>query len=66
VVISAIAYYLTIPLVSAYQKARAATAHERGERRRRMRAKLAEAAGKLKRRGDEPDEGTGDDGPGAP
>lgn len=66
VVISAVAYYLTIPLVTAYQKARAATAHERGERRRRMRAKLAEAAGKLKRRNDEQDDGTGDDSPGAP
>ena len=66
ILISAVAYYLTIPLVTAYQKARAATAHERGERRRRMRAKLAEAASKLKRRGDEPDDGTGDDSPGAP
>ena len=63
--ISGVAYYVTIPLVEAYQKARAATAHERGERRRKMRAKLAEAAGRLKRRsdgGDEPD----DDGPGSP
>ena len=70
IVISAIAYYLTIPLVTAYQKARAATAQERGERRRRMRAKLAEAANKLKRRGDDQGEGnsdvTSDDGPGAP
>jgi uncharacterized protein (DUF2062 family) len=66
ILFSSIAYYVTIPLVTAYQKARAATAHERGERRKRMRAKLAEAAGKLKRRGDEPDDGTGDDSPGAP
>jgi uncharacterized protein (DUF2062 family) len=66
IVISAIAYYVTIPLVEAYQKARAATALERGERRKRMRAKLAEAAAKLKRRNDEPDDGTGDDSPGAP
>lgn len=66
ILISAVAYYVTIPLVEAYQKARAATAHERGERRRRMRAKLAEAAGKLKRRHDEPDDGTGDDSAGAP
>jgi uncharacterized protein (DUF2062 family) len=65
-IISTIAYYLTIPLVTAYQKARAATAHERGERRRRMRAKLAEAAGKLKLRTEDHDEGMGDDGPGAP
>jgi uncharacterized protein (DUF2062 family) len=66
ILISGIAYYLTIPLVTAYQKARAATAQERGERRRRMRAKLAEATAKLKRRGDEPDDGTGDDSPGTP
>jgi hypothetical protein len=67
IVLSTIAYYLTIPLVAAYQKSRAATAHERGERRRRMRAKLAEAAGKLKRRSDETDGLTGEghgDGPG--
>jgi len=50
IVISAIAYYVTIPLVEAYQKARAATAHERAERRGKMRAKLAEAAAKLKLR----------------
>lgn len=66
ILISGIAYYVTIPLVEAYQKARAAKAHERGERRSRLRAKLAEAAGKLKRRNDEPDDGTGDDSPGAP
>lgn len=66
ILISGVAYYVTIPLVAAYQKARAATAHERGERRRRMRAKLAEAAAKLKRRGEGPDDGTGDDSPGAP
>ena len=66
IIISGIAYYITIPLVEAYQKARAATAQERGERRRKMRAKLAEAAAKLKRRGDEPGDEAGDDGPGAP
>ena len=66
ILVSAIAYYLTIPLVTAYQKARAATAQERGERRRRMRVKLAEATAKLKRRGDEQDDATGDDSPGAP
>jgi len=66
ILISGLAYYVTIPLVSAYQKARAATAHERGERRRSMRAKLAEAAARLKRRDDEPGEEAGDDGPGTP
>lgn len=67
IVISGIAYYVTIPLVAAYQKARAATAQERGERRQRMRAKLAEAAGKLKRRADgSHGDDAEDDGPGAP
>ncbi|MBA3909551.1 MAG: DUF2062 domain-containing protein [Rhodobacter sp.] len=66
IVISAVAYYVTIPLVEAYQKARAATAKERGERRQRIRAKLAGAAGKLKRRGEDPGGDLGDDGPGTP
>ena len=68
--ISGVAYYVTIPLVEAYQKARAATAKERGERRSTMRAKLAEATAKLKRRGDDqkggPNDAAGDDSPGAP
>lgn len=62
IVLSAIAYYVTIPLVGAYQKARAATAHERAERRRKIRIKLTEAASKLKRR----PEGGDEDSPGAP
>lgn len=66
VIISGIAYYVTIPLVEAYQKARAATANERAERRRRMRAKLVEAAGKLKLRGDKGGDDTDDDSQGAP
>ncbi len=65
IIISAIAYYATILLVTAYQKARAATADERAERRRRMRARLAEATAKLKRRGAGGEE-TDDDGPGSP
>ena len=66
-VISAVAYYVTIPLVAAYQKARAATAHERGERRRLIRARLAEAATKLKRRSEDgQDLPEDDDGPGTP
>ena len=64
--ISGIAYYVTIPLVEAYQKSRAATAFERGERRKSMRAKLADAAVKLKLRGEDGDDGAGDDSPGAP
>lgn len=66
VIISAIAYYITIPLVEAYQKARAATAHERAERRRKMRAKLAEAAAKLKLRSEKGGEEADDDMPGSP
>lgn len=65
IVISAAAYYITIPLVEAYQKARAATAHERAERRGKMRAKLAEAAAKLKRRSEKGDD-SDDDSLGAP
>ncbi len=53
VVISAIFYYLTIPLVHAYQKARAAKAKERHERRKSLREALAQAAAKLKRAGDD-------------
>jgi uncharacterized protein len=66
IVISAAAYYVTIPLVEAYQKARAATARERSERRVSLRAKLAEAAAKLKRKADGDATGEGDDGPGTP
>ncbi|OYW41715.1 MAG: hypothetical protein B7Z38_07055, partial [Rhodobacterales bacterium 12-64-8] len=51
-----IAYYVTIPLVRAYQVARAAKSKERGEQRSLMRALLAEAASKLTR----PDEPAGD------
>jgi uncharacterized protein (DUF2062 family) len=63
--LSTIAYYVTIPLVEAYQKARAATAHERAERRKKMRAKLVEAAAKLKLRS-EKGGGDDDDSPGTP
>ncbi len=63
ILLSAIGYYVTIPLVEAYQKARAATAGERAERRGRMRAKLAEAAAKLKRRADRGADEADDDGP---
>ena len=60
-VLSVISYYVTIPLVTAYQKSRAATAQERAERRRKMRAKLSEAASKLKLRSGAEDD---DDSPG--
>lgn len=65
IVLSVIAYYITIPLVTAYQRARAAKAKERNEKRRRLREMLAEAASRIASRqekGDLP----GDDGPGSP
>ena len=65
-IISGVAYYVTIPLVAAYQKSRAASAEDRAERRRRMRAKLAEAAAKLKLRGERGGEDADDDRPGSP
>lgn len=58
--LSVIFYYLTIPLVTAYQKARAAKSKERNERRRKLREALAAAAAKLTHRND-PTQGSGDD-----
>ena len=53
-VLSVIAYYLTIPIVRAYQKARAAKAEERSEKRGRLRSAIAAAAARVKpRREDE-------------
>jgi hypothetical protein len=52
VILSLIFYYLTIPLVRAYQKARAATARERTEKRSRLRQTLSEAAQRLSHRAD--------------
>jgi uncharacterized protein len=54
-VISAICYYITIPIVQAYQKARHAKADERRERRRKLRVSVAEAAARLKARGEKSD-----------
>lgn len=68
-VLSLIFYWLTIPLVVAYQKARAATARERHERRRKLRETLAAAAAKLKHRSEGQageDRGAGDDEGGGP
>ncbi len=48
IVISLVFYYLTIPLVEAYQKARAARAKEQSEKRGRLKAALLEAASRLK------------------
>lgn len=60
-ILSVIFYYLTIPLVTAYQKARAAKSKERNERRRKLREALAAAAAKLTHRGDGHGRGAGDD-----
>lgn len=59
--ISGISYYITIPLVRAYQKARAATAKERNDRRHKLRQALAETAARLKHKSDK-DDVSGDDG----
>lgn len=56
VVLSAMAYYATIPLVRAYQKARAAKADERSEKRGRLRATLAAAAQRVKSLRDKDDD----------
>lgn len=69
VVLSVIGYYITIPLVEAYQKARAAKARDRAERRRKLREMVAEAASRVKARRDTGGEivtGPDDDGPGSP
>ncbi|MEZ5798956.1 MAG: DUF2062 domain-containing protein [Paracoccaceae bacterium] len=76
VVLSLIAYYVTIPLVEAYQKARAAKAHERREKRHRLKEAVAKAANRLKPRGEGGEgkaaadtisgESTGDDAHGKP
>lgn len=66
-VLSLAAYYITIPIVAAYQKARAAKADERKERRRKLKAALAEAAARLKPHREPSDPTAGDEsGPGAP
>lgn len=66
-VLSLIAYYLTIPIVRAYQKARAAKADERSEKRGRLRAAIAAAAHRVKSirhkdSGDDPSDITPGDG----
>ncbi len=68
IVLSVIAYYITIPLVEAYQKARAAKASERKERRHLLKEAVAKAAQRLKpgRENGEVDEKGEDDRPGTP
>lgn len=48
IILSLIGYYITIPLVAAYQKARAAKADDQREKRRKLKATLAEAAARLR------------------
>jgi len=57
-------YYLTIPLVVAYQNSREAKSNERNEKRRSLRETLADAAAKLKRKGEKDATSEDDDGPG--
>lgn len=69
IVLSLIAYHVTIPLVTAYQKARAGRAKERAERRHKLREMVAEAAQRVKARregGASNLPGADDDGPGTP
>lgn len=64
IIISLIAYYVTIPIVQAYQKARHAKADERKERRRKLKATIAEAAARLRPNRDH-DKSNGKGGPAA-
>ncbi|GAB1361611.1 DUF2062 domain-containing protein [Rhodobacter sp.] len=64
IILSVIAYYITIPLVEAYQKARAAKAQDRSERRHLLKEAVAKAAQRLKR--GEGEESGGDDGSATP
>ena len=52
IALSLVFYYLTIPLVQAYQNSRAARSKEQSEKRGRLRAALLEAAARLKPKGD--------------
>lgn len=66
IILSLIAYYITIPLVTAYQKARAAKARERGERRHRLRNMLTDAGNRLKHARDHGEPPGDDSSPGEP
>lgn len=55
ILLSLLFYYISIPLVEAYQKARAAKARERSEKRSRLRAALQEAAARIAPRGEDRD-----------
>lgn len=47
VLLSLVGYYVTIPLVAAYQKARAAKAEDQREKRRKLKVTIAEAAARM-------------------
>ena len=59
ILISLVAYYITIPIVQAYQKARHAKADERRERRRKLKATLSDAAARLRLNRDHDKDGGG-------
>lgn len=59
IVLSLVGYYITIPIVQAYQKSRAAKAEDRRERRRKLKSAVAEAKLRLRARADK--DGGGDD-----
>lgn len=59
ILFSFVTYYLTLPLVHAYQKLRAIKLRERAEKRRALREKIAAMQARLKQSGD-------DETPGAP
>lgn len=63
ILISLVAYYITIPIVQAYQKARHAKADERRERRRKLKATLTEAAARLRPQRDHDKDGGGGSAP---
>lgn len=63
-VLSTLFYWLTIPLVVAYQKARDAKSNERIERRHKLRETIAAAAARLKHRHDSDGAAGDDDGAG--
>lgn len=65
-ILSAFFYWLTIPLVVAYQKARDAKSKERSERRHRLRETIAAAAARLKHRNENDGAAGDDDGAGPP
>jgi uncharacterized protein len=61
--LSALFYYITIPLVDAYQRARAAKAKDRAERRRKLRSALADAASRLRPKTEREGDDAGDETP---